>query len=159
MKYTYRDLTVFEYIDGKVILHIEDGKPNFDRCRWTAEACKELAEFFSEVARREHCEVPQKYTYKLQSEVTTVIINTPDPQGRAGTAHILIGDKFLVASDFELERVEPSMDIYDRFSPLPSKITTFQTEAPYWLLRFEADRQIIPLAPEFRFDDLVRVER
>ena len=42
MKYIYRDITVFEYINGDVIQHKTDGVSNFDCCRWTAEACKEL---------------------------------------------------------------------------------------------------------------------
>ena len=71
----------------------------------------------------------------------------------------MIGDKFLVSSDFELYRVEPSEDYFDNFSTKTTKISTLQTETPYWLLQFVPDRQIIPLAPEFRFEDLVRVER
>jgi hypothetical protein len=159
MKYIYRDLTIFEYINGDVIQHKTDGVPNFDCCRWTAEACKELAEFFEKVAMHKQVEEQSKYIYKLESETTTVIIKTSDPQGRTGYAHILIGDKFLVSSDFELHRVEPSEDYFDGFSPLHTKIAAFQTETPYWLLRFTPDRQIIPLAPEFRFDDFVRLER
>lgn len=56
MKYIYRDITVFEYINGDVIQHKTDGVSNFDCCRWTAEACKELAEFFDLVARHKNGE-------------------------------------------------------------------------------------------------------
>lgn len=98
MKYIYRDITVFEYFDGEVIQHNRvDGKPAFDCCRWTAEACKSLAEFFDLVARHKNGEdvelkdihatdppITARHIYKLESEATTVIINTPDPQGRTG---------------------------------------------------------------------------